>query len=86
LNADLGYSVFIGDSDTNVQVALAVRFKVVLFVPGLSGSSRTSGKPKDLPPAHAATEPFRAVVKCLQTIEHGVQDDRPTRSLKSQKG
>jgi len=85
-NVDLSRSIFIGDSDTNVQAAQAVRCKPVLYGSGLSDSSRLSGWSKDLPTALTATNLFDVVVKCQQTTELSALDDHPIRSSERWKG
>lgn len=61
---DLCRSVFIGDSDTDVQAARAAGCKPVLFGSSLC-ASRSPEWATDLPTALAATELFAVVVKCL---------------------
>jgi len=65
-NVDLSRSIFIGDSETDVQAARAAGCKPVLFgsVPG----SRTDslGCMTDLPVALTASDLFDVAVKCLQ--------------------
>ena len=78
-NVDLSRSIFVGDSDTDVQAAQAVGCKPVLFGSGLCASSRASAWAMDLPTALAATELFDVVVKCLQATEPIASGDHATR-------
>jgi D-glycero-D-manno-heptose 1,7-bisphosphate phosphatase len=75
-NVDLSRSIFIGDSDTDVQAAQAVGCKPVLFGAGLCASSNSLGWATDLPTARSATELFDVVVKCLQAGERTASHDR----------
>jgi D-glycero-D-manno-heptose 1,7-bisphosphate phosphatase len=75
-NIDLGRSVFIGDSDSDVQAAHAASCQPVLFGSGVSGSSGSPGRAKDLPTALTAVELFDLVVKQL----HGVDLSAPDRN------
>lgn len=79
-NVDISRSIFIGDSDTDVQAARAVGCQPVLFGSGLSDSSRPTGWASELPTAHTATELFDVVVKCLQAGGHPASDDHVARS------
>jgi histidinol-phosphate phosphatase family protein len=63
---DLRRSIFIGDSDTDVQAALAAGCRPILFGPGLIASSETSAWPAALPIARAAEDLFNVSVKRLQ--------------------
>lgn len=62
---DLSRSIFIGDSDTDVQAAQGAGCKPVLFGSGLCVSSGSSGWTTALPRARTAKELFEVVVKCL---------------------
>ena len=77
-NVDLSRSVFIGDSDTDVQAAQAVGCKPVLFGSALCASSRPLSWATDLATAHKATELFDVVVKSLQAGERTASDDHVT--------
>jgi histidinol-phosphate phosphatase family protein len=75
---DLSRSVFIGDSETDVQAARAANCIPVLFPSDLSHA-----EPKEwagnLPTALTATELFRVVAKCLEDaarVAPGDQDGR----------
>jgi D-glycero-D-manno-heptose 1,7-bisphosphate phosphatase len=64
---DLSRSVFIGDSDSDVQAARMAGCSPILFGPGLcSGSSRADWT-KDLPVAISANELFQVTVESLQS-------------------
>jgi histidinol-phosphate phosphatase family protein len=76
---DLSRSIFIGDSDTDVQAAQAAGCKPVLFGSGLCASSGSSGWATDLPTALTATELFDTVVKCLQAGERTASSDPAAR-------
>jgi D-glycero-D-manno-heptose 1,7-bisphosphate phosphatase len=78
-NVDISRSIFIGDSDTDVQAARAVGCQPVLFGSDLGDSSRSSGWATDLPTAHTAAELFDMVVKCLQERGHPASDDHVAR-------
>lgn len=72
-NIDLGRSVFIGDSETDVRAARAAGCGPVLFGPGLTNHSDSEEWMTDLPVAHAAEELFDVVAKRLQgqrTVSH----------------
>jgi D-glycero-D-manno-heptose 1,7-bisphosphate phosphatase len=63
---DLSRSIFIGDSDTDVQAALAAGCKPVLFGPGLVASADKSEWPPGLPVAQCPEDLFNVAAKCLQ--------------------
>jgi D-glycero-D-manno-heptose 1,7-bisphosphate phosphatase len=66
-NIDLSRSIFIGDSDTDVQAARAAGCASVLF-----GSDVTlqPTSPSDLPVAHRATDLYSVVAKHVRATEH----------------
>jgi D-glycero-D-manno-heptose 1,7-bisphosphate phosphatase len=65
-NIDLGRSIFIGDSQTDVLAARAAGCRPILVGPGLHNGSDSSDWMKNLPVAHTATELFDVAVECLQ--------------------
>jgi D-glycero-D-manno-heptose 1,7-bisphosphate phosphatase len=65
---DLRTSIFIGDSDIDVQAARAAGCKPVLFGPRLAtASSCEEERPASLPQAQAPRELFDVAAKCLRT-------------------
>jgi D-glycero-D-manno-heptose 1,7-bisphosphate phosphatase len=74
-NIDLSRSIFIGDSETDVQAAQAVGCMPVLFGSGLCVSSDSSGWMTGLPGTRTARELFEVLVKSLRTIETAGADD-----------
>lgn len=67
-NIDLSRSIFIGDSDTDVQAAKLAGCMPVLFGSPLSTSSGSSGWLRDTPSASTAGDLFEIVVKGLQML------------------
>src|SRR5271154_3678401 len=63
---DLGRSIFIGDSATDVQAAQAAGCQPVLFGAGLKAASSPLEWPQELSQAHTASDLFDAAAKCLQ--------------------
>jgi D-glycero-D-manno-heptose 1,7-bisphosphate phosphatase len=64
-NIDLSRSIFIGDSDTDLQAAQAAGCTPVLFGPELSASSRPPGWAMRVPVARTPEEIFDVAVQCL---------------------
>jgi D-glycero-D-manno-heptose 1,7-bisphosphate phosphatase len=75
-NVDLSRSIFIGDSDTDVQAAQAADCKPVLFGSGLRASSAGSGWEMSPPTALAAKELFDVAVRCLQEKGRRIRQTR----------
>jgi histidinol-phosphate phosphatase family protein len=65
---DLSQSIFIGDSDTDVQAAKVVRCMPVLFGSGLCATSGSSEWVVGVTGARTANELFEVVVKCLHSF------------------
>ena len=65
-NIHLRRSVFIGDSETDVQAAMSAGCEPILFGPGLSDSSRLSQWKASLPIAAKVEDIFGVVVRCLR--------------------
>jgi D-glycero-D-manno-heptose 1,7-bisphosphate phosphatase len=65
-NIDLSRSIFIGDSATDIQAALAAGCKPVLFGSTHVQSSGNSLSPSSVPVALTAEELFPISVKCLE--------------------
>jgi D-glycero-D-manno-heptose 1,7-bisphosphate phosphatase len=63
---DLQRSIFIGDSETDVQAARAAGCQPVLFGTGLPGASSPLEWPPELPRARTANDLFEIAAKCLQ--------------------
>jgi len=71
-NFDLSRSIFIGDSDTDVQAALAAGCRPILFGPGLVASADPPAWPADLPIARTADELFDvSVIRLQESRERG---------------
>ncbi len=65
-NIDLGRSIFIGDSQTDVLAARAAGCRPILLGEGLRNGSDSSDWMTDLPVALTTTELFDVAVKCFQ--------------------
>lgn len=78
-NIDLGRSIFIGDSDTDVQAAQAAGCRPILVGSGLQASSGSPGWAVGLPTALTAEDLFGIAVERLQTSDHAVSDDHAAR-------
>jgi D-glycero-D-manno-heptose 1,7-bisphosphate phosphatase len=65
-NIDVGRSIFIGDSYTDVQAAGAAGCKPILFGAGSQACSDAGGSIGDVPSAHNAEELFDAAAECLR--------------------
>ncbi len=78
-NLDLGRSIFIGDSDTDVQAAQAAGCKPILFGSGHAASSGSSAWAVGLPTARAANEVFDIAANCLYKGDRSGSGDRGTR-------
>jgi D-glycero-D-manno-heptose 1,7-bisphosphate phosphatase len=65
-NIELTHSVFIGDSESDVEAARAAGCRPILFGSGLGNLSESSTWMKDLPIARRPEELFDVVVRCLQ--------------------
>jgi D-glycero-D-manno-heptose 1,7-bisphosphate phosphatase len=65
-NIELNRSVFIGDSQSDVQAARAAGCQPVLFGSGLGTSCDSTSWMADLPIASTAEEIFPTTVKCLR--------------------
>jgi D-glycero-D-manno-heptose 1,7-bisphosphate phosphatase len=63
---ELANSVFIGDSDADARAAELAGCKPVLFGPGLTACSDSSGWMEDLPVAASADELFAVVTELLK--------------------
>lgn len=70
-NIDLCLSVFIGDSDADVQAAQLAGCQPILFGPGLTECSETLDWKTGVPIAQNATELYRVTAKVLKTPDHG---------------
>lgn len=79
---DLRRSIFIGDSDTDVEAAQAAGCKPVLFGSGLCASPRSSGWTRGLPAARTAEELFDVVVSCFEPGELCAEAVRGTDDLR----
>jgi len=66
-NIDLGRSIFVGDSDTDVQAARAAGCLSVLF---RSDISLQPTSPPDLPVARRAVDLYAVVAQYLRAAEH----------------
>jgi len=66
-NIDLSRSIFVGDSDTDAQAALAAGCASVLFG---SDTGLQPTPPSDLPAARSATDLYPVVSKYVQATEH----------------
>jgi HAD superfamily hydrolase (TIGR01662 family) len=64
-NVDLSRSIFIGDSDTDLQAAQAAGCGQVLFGRGISERSDSLDSMMNIHVARTAKELFRVAVKCL---------------------
>lgn len=62
---DLSSSVFIGDSETDLEAALAAGCKPVLFASGLCSNPGKMESRTEVPVARSAEELFDVVMKCL---------------------
>lgn len=65
-NIELRRSVFIGDSESDVQAARAAGCRPILFGPGLCTSADSSSWMADLPIVPKTEEIYGTVVRCLQ--------------------
>jgi D-glycero-D-manno-heptose 1,7-bisphosphate phosphatase len=74
-NIDLSRSLFIGDSETDVQAAEGAGCMPVLFGSGLCDSPKSTGRMASLPVASTAGELFEVVVKSLQILERPSASD-----------
>ena len=63
---DLQRSIFIGDSETDVQAAQAAGCQPVLFGAGLTAVSSPLEWPQELPRARTANNLFEVAAECLQ--------------------
>ena len=68
-NIDLGRSIFIGDSQTDVLAARAAGCRPILLGPGLRNGSDSSDWMKDLPIARQAEELFEVAAECLHELK-----------------
>jgi D-glycero-D-manno-heptose 1,7-bisphosphate phosphatase len=75
-NIDLARSIFIGDSDTDVQAARSAGCQPVLFGPGLRSCSESQDWLVELPAAHAANELFNVALDSLQAAKATTSGDR----------
>jgi D-glycero-D-manno-heptose 1,7-bisphosphate phosphatase len=66
-NIDLGRSIFIGDSETDVRAARAARCAPVLFGPGLTNHSESEDWLTGVPVALVAEDLLDVVAKSLQS-------------------
>jgi D-glycero-D-manno-heptose 1,7-bisphosphate phosphatase len=78
-NLDLSRSVFIGDSETDVQAARAAGCAPILFGTGLGNQSESGEWMRDLPVALLAKDLFDVVAKSLRSggtvsCDHAVRD------------
>jgi D-glycero-D-manno-heptose 1,7-bisphosphate phosphatase len=78
-NIDLSRSIFIGDSDTDVQAAKVAGCMPVLFGSRLRASSNSSEWMASLPGARTAMELFGVVVKGLQVSDRVAAGDHAVR-------
>jgi D-glycero-D-manno-heptose 1,7-bisphosphate phosphatase len=69
-NIDMSRSIFIGDSDSDVQAAQAAGCNPVLFGPGLRACSDSTGWAANLPAALTGADLFAVATKCLQEQAH----------------
>lgn len=69
-NVDLSRSIFIGDSETDVQAAYAAGCRPVLFHSRFGSSSDGLVCVRDLPVAHTAKHLFKSAIRCLRAAEH----------------
>jgi histidinol-phosphate phosphatase family protein len=69
-NIDLRRSVFIGDSDTDIQAGLAAGCKPILFGSNHLESSGNSVPASCIPVARTAAELFTISQKCLKDCGH----------------
>jgi histidinol-phosphate phosphatase family protein len=65
-NIELSRSIFIGDSESDVQAARAAGCRPVLFGAGLQSGSESSAWKVDLPVAVTAQDLFEVAAKCLR--------------------
>lgn len=68
-NIDLGRSIFIGDSQTDVLAARAAGCKPVLFGTGLANGPNSSNWMTDIPIARQPKELYEVAVRCLRELE-----------------
>lgn len=66
LNIDLGRSIFVGDSETDLQAAQAAGCQPVLFGRRISECPKSVTSMVNLPIARTARELFHVAVKCLR--------------------
>jgi D-glycero-D-manno-heptose 1,7-bisphosphate phosphatase len=82
-NIDLSRSIFIGDSDTDLQAAMAAGCKSVLFRSGLLTHSDSSGSVNDASVARTADELFNIAVQVLRGSHQFVSGDHPIQNPSS---
>ena len=73
---DLSRSIFIGDSDTDIQAARLAGCQPVLFGPGLSANSHSLDWTTGLPVARTAGELFQVAQHSLHAAERAAARDR----------
>jgi D-glycero-D-manno-heptose 1,7-bisphosphate phosphatase len=74
-NIDLSRSIFIGDSETDVQAAHAARCTPLLLGAGLHAEARSEEENVDLIVATTARDLFRVTLTCLQSQTAAVRGD-----------
>jgi len=73
---DLARSIFIGDSDTDVQAARSAGCQPILFGTGLRSCSKSQDWLTALPVAHTSSELFQVAVDSLQIAKHAATRGR----------
>ena len=76
---DLSRSIFIGDSDTDIQAARLAGCQPVLFGPGLSANTHSQDWTTGLPVARNAGELFQVALHSLQAAERSAAGDQAAR-------
>ena len=74
-NIDLSRSIFIGDSDTDMQAARSAGCKPILFGTGLHAPASPSESMGNLPTALKGNELFEVAAKCLQGETRSLHGD-----------
>jgi D-glycero-D-manno-heptose 1,7-bisphosphate phosphatase len=67
-NIELNRSIFVGDSETDLQAGLAAGCRPLLFGPGLFGSPGAPDWIAKIPRAPSSKELFDVAARCLRSI------------------